>query len=175
MAKQTEHKRKAFRKYVTHNLDESAFLCLNGFKCTQKTIDTTSAKFFFVHTPAMERTRKIFWTKGAKVNLHSWLAMRQGLKNELKGQLKVDGRARATYKEPLVAAVTLPDDDVLTIPVSNQVPFMPKIAQKYFVVLDKGVITSYVYGHRPIHKNRADAAKCYRTKPEALAASHLIP
>ena len=157
-------KKKTVKKYMTCNLDEAAYLAMNGLKCKPRCIDMLSAKFYFEGSAKQERLRKQFWATTPKINLHSWLAMRQGIKNELKAQLKIESKVS-------LQKVTVTKDMLVEPGITNAAPYQPVINGKYYVVVAKGQVVSYLFGKKPIHQERVDKGLTYQTRKEAMEAS----
>src|SRR3954468_7209412 len=73
-------------KYDTNNLDEAAYLALQGFDFTVTRTGQVSALFSFETDNRFNEVRAKFWKGEATVQLHCWLATRSALKNKCAGQ-----------------------------------------------------------------------------------------
>ena len=73
-------------KYDTNNLDEAAYLALQGYRFTVTRTGPISALFSFETDEQFNEVRAKFWKGDANVQLHRWLATRAALKNECAGQ-----------------------------------------------------------------------------------------
>ena len=69
-------------KYDTNNLDEAAYLALQGYHITVTRTGPFSATFSFETDERFNEVRATFWKGEVTVQLHSWLATRAALKNE---------------------------------------------------------------------------------------------
>ena len=69
-------------KYDTNNLDEAAYLALQGYRFTVTRTGPISASFSFETDEHFNEVRARFWKGEASVQLHHWLATRAALKNE---------------------------------------------------------------------------------------------
>lgn len=133
------------KRYVTHNLDEAAYLVLHGLKYRGEKLGVVSSSYSFVWDAYMEKCRKEFWGKGAKVNLHSWLAVRSGLKNEMRTRPMLE----TTHKTKKVARRHLANGSL------------------YYYVQDGQVLREAWGGKNPIHQGRFDAGNVFFTREEA--------
>lgn len=88
-------------KYDTNNIDEAAYLALQGYYFTVTRTGPISATFSFETDERFNEVRAKFWKGEATVQLHSWLATRTALKNECAGQA---GSAKRVPSPPLVPA-----------------------------------------------------------------------
>lgn len=148
------------KKYVSNNLNEAAYLVLKGLKCKSKYTGLVSATHSFEWTRTLERYRKEFWTTGSKVSIHSWLATRQEIKNELRGQANNEHPLSVKAQKKRRVIATLKGD-------GDGLPFQPKPGEKYYTKVDTNVF-SFIYGDRGIHLERASKGQCYKTKEEAI-------
>ncbi len=73
-------------KYDTNNIDEAAYLALQGYHFIVTRTGPISALFSFEKDDHFNEVRAKFWKGEATVQLHSWLATRTALKNECAGQ-----------------------------------------------------------------------------------------
>lgn len=88
-------------KYDTNNLDEAAYLALQGYSFTVTRTGPNSALFSFEQDEHFDQVRARFWKGEVSVQLHSWLATRAALKNECAGQAL---SLRRVSSPPLVPA-----------------------------------------------------------------------
>lgn len=154
------------KKYITHNLNEATYLILKGFKYKSKAITGSSATFTFTYDPVVERYRKEFWTNGCRVNVHSWLSVRQALKDELRSQL-MNETISSTEKQ--LRKIVRKSGGTVVKPES----FQPKIGQTYWLCIGGTLLSSTFSEKGHTHKERAEQGMCYRTKDEALLAYKL--
>ncbi len=70
-------------KYDTNNIDEAAYLALQGYHFTVKRTGPNSASFSFEKAENFDEVRAKFWKGEVSVQLHGWLATRTALKNEM--------------------------------------------------------------------------------------------
>jgi uncharacterized protein DUF5659 len=73
-------------KYDTNNIDEAAYLALQGYHFTVTRTGPKSAVFSFEKCENFDEIRARFWKGEVSVQLHGWLATRAALKNECAGQ-----------------------------------------------------------------------------------------
>ncbi len=73
-------------KYDTNNIDEAAYLALQGYHFTVTRTGSISALFSFEKDEHFDDVRARFWKGEVTVQLHRWLATRNALKNECAGQ-----------------------------------------------------------------------------------------
>ena len=69
-------------KYDTNNIDEAAYLALQGYHFTVTRTGPISALFSFEKDEHFNEVRAKFWKGEVTVQLHRWLATRAALKNE---------------------------------------------------------------------------------------------
>lgn len=147
------------KSYKTHNLDEAAYLMLRGFRCESHSKTKTSAEFIFKDA-GIDSYIKDFWTRGSLIELHSWLAVRQALKNEIKAQLYVQEMNHLTETRGTVK-------DFLEDPTAYE----PKTGEAYFYVLN-GSVFHALYGNSPAHELRVRSGNCFKTRNAALIAKN---
>lgn len=150
---------KRIPKYITHNIDEAAYLILHGLSYKVAPIDWYSATFTFSHTPKMERYRKEFYGVGGNVNIHQWLAVRAAVKTE----------SRSICKIPKVK----PKDKTIVGTVNSNGSF-PYVGCKYFYVFEDQVINN-IYGTKDIHKLRLKEGNVFKTEAEARTYLATLP
>lgn len=154
--------------YTTHNLDEAAFLIVKGMRCKPSARHRVAAEFKFEDTDELERYRRMFWTIGAEVEIHSWLAVRQGLKNELRSQLTVVALKAGEHPD-------LPMDEVYARAMEEKSP-LPMVDIKtgetyWYVDKDKLVVCHATFSsEKAIHIERRAFANIYFTKGDAEMA-----
>ncbi len=151
-------------KYITHNLNEATYLAMKGLKYKSRCTGAVSSVFSFEHDSLTERYRREFWTKGCRIDIHSWIALRTAIKDELRGQIKHN----ETENNNVLGQVTPSKGGVYHKPDS----FQPKNGEKYWITVAGNAVAN-LYGDKDIHKNRADAGMCYHTRDEALLADKL--
>ena len=140
-------------KYITHNLDEATYLILKGLQYSIKYNASISATFTFDAYYA-EPHRKEFYSSSCPVNIHSWLAIRQSLKNELKSQQYIPIEIKNPHKIEYKAEF-------------KYEPFIPKQGELYWFIDDIGTIGQATFGTLPIHSDRAKDGRCFKSKLQA--------
>jgi hypothetical protein len=136
-------------QYDTHNIDEAAYLALQGYQFSATRTGPISAVFSFRTDNQFDDVRAKFWKGEASVQLHQWLATRAALKNECAGQ------ALSQIKQ-LSSPSIVPKD-----PGDN-----PRIGVKYWF-RDGAAIKSEPFGNRPLHRSRLAEGNFYRTREDA--------
>ena len=145
-------------KYDTNNIDEAAYLALQGYHFTVTRTGPVSALFSFEKDQHFGEVRAKFWKGEATVQLHSWLATRTALKNECAGQA---GSAKRVPSPPLVPA-ELETAAVVT----------PGFGYWYH---DGNTIKKAQFGNRSLHTSRRAAGNFYRTREDAQFKRNAIP
>ena len=137
-------------KYDTNNLDEAAFLALQGYHPTVTRTGQISALFSFETDERFNEALAKFWKGEASVQLHLWLATRTALKNKCAGQAL---SAKRVPSPSLVPAE--PETEVL---VSTGLAYWFR---------DGNTAKSEKYANRPLHRSRLAAGNFYRTQEDA--------
>ena len=145
-------------KYDTHNLDEAAYLVLQGYPFTVTRTGPISALFSFETDESFNEVRAKFWRGEATVQLHGWLATRTALKNECAGQAL---SARSIASPSLVPAECEAEAVVRT-----GFPYWYR---------DGNTTKSEKFGDKPLHKSRWAEGNFYRTKADAQNKRNAIP
>jgi hypothetical protein len=145
-------------KYDTNNLDEAAYLALQGYRFTVTRTGPISASFSFETDEHFNEVRAKFWKGEATVQLHSWLATRTALKNECAGQA---GSAKRVPSPPLVPA-ELETAAVVT----------PGFGYWYH---DGDTLKRALFGNRSLHTSRWANGNFYRTREDAKFKRNAIP
>ena len=70
-------------KYDTHNIDEAAYLALQGYSLTVTRTGPISALFSFEKDQHFDEVCATFWKGEVTVQLHRWLATRAALKTSV--------------------------------------------------------------------------------------------
>ena len=87
----------------TNNIDEAAYLALQGYDVKVTRTGAISALFSFEVDARFKEIRAKFWSGDTAVPLHGWLAVRTALKNECMGQVIVRKSAVAPSIVPSLA------------------------------------------------------------------------
>ena len=124
-------------KYDTNNIDEAAYLALQGYHFTVTRTGPISALFSF-------------WKGEVTVQLHCWLATRNALKNECAGQAlsakRVPSPSLVPAKRAIETAVTTGDP---------------------YWYHDGNSIKRALFGNRSPHTSRLADGNFYRTSEDA--------
>jgi len=145
-------------KYDTNNIDEAAYLALQGYYFTVTRTGPISALFSFEKDEHFDEVRARFWKGEATVQLHSWLATRAALKNECAGQAL---SLKRISSPPLVPA-ELETAAVVT----------PGFGYWYH---DGNTIKRALFGNRSLHTSRWVDGNFYRTREDAQLKRSAIP
>ena len=137
-------------KYDTNNIDEAAYLALQGYHFTVTRTGPKSALFSFEKDEHFDEVRAKFWKGEVSVQLHSWLATRAALKNECAGQALSLKRVSAP---PLV-------------PAEHETVAAVRAGEAYWYY-DGDTIKSEMYGNRPLHTSRLADGNFYLTREDA--------
>lgn len=137
-------------KYDTNNIDEAAYLALQGYYFTVARTGPISALYSFEIDDCFNDVRAKFWKGEATVQLHSWLATRAALKNECAGQAL---SLKRVSSPPLVPAQGEPKTTVPT-------------GALYFFY-DEDAIKGVLFGNRPPHTSRFNEGNFYPTRKDA--------
>jgi hypothetical protein len=135
-------------KYDTNNIDEAAYLALQGYHFTVTRTGPISALFSFEKDEQFDGVRARFWKGEANVKLHSWLATRAALKNECAGQALSLERVSSP---PLVPAQTMA---------------AVRTGQAYWYY-DGDKIKGAMFGNKPLHESRLANGNFYLTREDA--------
>ena len=145
-------------KYDTNNLDEAAYLALQGYHFTVTRTGPISALFSFENDEHFNEVRAKFWKGEVTVQLHSWLATRSALKNECKGQVLLAKRVSS----PSLVPAECETEAVLTTGV-------------VYWYYDGDTIKRALYGNKSLHKSRRAAGNFYRTREDAQLKRNAVP
>jgi hypothetical protein len=145
-------------KYDTNNLDEAAYLALQGYDFTVTRTGPNSALFSFEKGEHFDEVRATFWKGEATVQLHSWLATRTALKNECAGQA---GSAKRVPSPPLVPAQR-----------ETAAVVTPGFGYWYH---DGNTIKRALFGNRTLHTSRWEGGNFYRTREDAQLKRNAVP
>lgn len=149
-------------KYNTNNLDEAAYLALQGYRITVTCTGPISATFSFETDERFNEARATFWKGEVTVQLHRWLATRAALKNECKGQALSAKRVSS----PSLVPAERETEAVLTT----------GLVYWYY---DGDTIKGAVYGnkspHTSLHTSRRAAGNFYRTREDAQLKRNAVP
>ena len=131
-------------KYDTNNIDEAAYLALQGYNFTVTRTGPNSALFSFEKDEHFDQVRAKFWKGEVTVQLHSWLATRAALKNECAGQAL---SLKRVSSPPLV-------------PAERETAAAVRTGQAYWYY-DGDTIKSQVFGNRSLHASRIADSNFY--------------
>ena len=145
-------------KYDTNNIDEAAYLALQGYHFTVTRTGPISALYSFEIDEHFNEVRAKFWKGEATVQLHSWLATRTALKNECAGQALSLKRATSP---PLV-------------PADREMAVAVRTGQVYWFY-DGDTIKSEMFGNRPLHTSRLADGNFYLTPEDAKLKRNAVP
>ena len=145
-------------KYDTNNLDEAAYLALQGYSFTVTRTGPNSALFSFEKDEHFDQVRARFWKGEVSVQLHSWLATRAALKNECAGQAL---SLRRVSSPPLVPAKC---DTAAAV----------RTGQAYWYY-DGDTIKSAMFGNRSLHTSRLADGNFYLTREDATLKRNAVP
>ena len=145
-------------KYNTNNLDEAAYLALQGYRITVTRTGPISATFSFETDERFNEARATFWKGEVTVQLHRWLATRAALKNECKGQALSAKRVSS----PSLVPAERETETVLT----------KGLVYWYY---DGDTIKGAVYGNKSLHTSRRAAGNFYRTREDAQLKRNAVP
>jgi hypothetical protein len=137
-------------KYDTNNLDEAAYLALQGCRFTVTRTGPISALFSFETDEHFNETLARFWKGEATVQLHSWLATRAALKNECAGQA--------------LSAKRVPSPSF--VPAKRATETAPTTGDPYWY-RDGNSIKRALFGNRSPHTSRLADSNFYRTSEDA--------
>jgi hypothetical protein len=138
-------------KYDTNNLDEAAYLALQGYPFTVTRTGQVSALFSFETDDHFSEARAKFWKGEATVQLHCWLATRTALKNECSGQK--------------LSATRVPSPSV--VPAERGTEAGVTAGDKYWYH-DGTAAKCETFGNRSLHASRLAEGNVYPTKADAL-------
>ena len=137
-------------KYDTNNIDEAAYLALQGYDFTVTRTGPISALFSFQTDEHFDEVRAKFWKGEVTVNLHSWLATRVALKNECAGQA--------------LSAKRVPSPSLVPAECATEAVVTTGSAYWYH---DGNTIKRALFGNRSPHTSRLADGNFYRTSEDA--------
>jgi hypothetical protein len=137
-------------KYETNNIDEAAYLALQGYHFTVTRTGPISALFSFEKDEHFDEVRAKFWKGEATVQLHSWLATRTALKNECAGQALS------------VKRVSSPS----LVPAERDTAALLTTGLVYWYY-DGDTIKGAMYGNKSLHTSRLAEGNLYLTREDA--------
>jgi hypothetical protein len=137
-------------KYDTNNIDEAAYLALQGYHFTVTRTGPISALFSFQTDEHFNDVRAKFWKGEVNVQLHRWLATRAALKNECTRQALP---AKRVSSPSLVPAER-----------ETEAPVTTGFVYWYH---DGTTIKSAISGNRSLHTSRLAEGNFYRTREDA--------
>ena len=145
-------------KYDTNNIDEAAYLALQGYHFTVKRTAPISALFSFEVDKHFNEVRSAFWKGEVSVQLHRWLATRTALKNECAGQAL---SVKRLSSPPLV-------------PAERETVAAVRTGQAYWYY-DGDTIKGAVFGNRSLHTSRLADGNFYLTREDAKLRLSAVP
>jgi Domain of unknown function (DUF5659) len=137
-------------KYDTHNIDEAAYLALQGYSLTVTRTGPISALFSFEKDQHFDEVCATFWKGEVTVQLHRWLATRAALKNECIGQ------ARSAKHVPSPSLVPAGRETEAAVPLGSPYWFY-----------DGAKIKCEKFGNRSLHTSRFKKGNFYPTREDA--------
>jgi hypothetical protein len=137
-------------KYDTHNIDEAAYLALQGYPVTVTGAGPNSALFSFETDEHFNEVCARFWKGEVTVQLHRWLATRAALKN------KSIGQARSAKYVPSPSLVPEVRETEAAVPRGSSYWFY-----------DGPKIKSEKFANRSLHTSRFDEGNFYPTHEDA--------
>jgi len=144
-------------KHDTNNIDEAAYLALQGYSPTVRRTGPKSAVFSFEKDERFDEARARFWKGEATVQLHGWLATRTALKNECYGQAHSEKRVASP---PLAPAQ------------HGSEPFVTKGMLYWF--REGSAIKRVAFGKNPLHRQRLASSNVYLTRDDARLGRNAI-
>jgi len=145
-------------KYDTNNIDEAAYLALQGYHFTVARTGPVSALFSFEKNEHFDEVRARFWKGAATVQLHGWLATRTALKNECAGQALSLKR---------VSSPSL-------VPAQRETTSAVRTGDAYWYY-DGDTIKGAIFGNRSLHTSRLAAGNFYLTREDAKLKRNAVP
>jgi hypothetical protein len=142
-------------KYDTNNIDEAAYLALQGYHFTVTRTGPISALFSFEKDEHFNEVRSKFWKGEVTVQLHRWLATRAALKNEC---------TRQALPTKRVSSPSL-------VPAERETTVTTGFAYWY---QDGTTIKCAMFGNRSLHTSRLADGNFYRTREDAQLKRNAI-
>jgi len=144
-------------KYDTNNIDEAAYLALQGYHFTVRRTGAISALFSFETDKHFNAVRARFWKGEVTVQLHRWLTKRAALKNECAGQA--------------LSAKRVPSPSI--VPAESETEALVTTGFVYWYH-DGITIKSAMFGNRSLHTSRLADGNFYRTREDAQLKRNAI-
>ena len=144
-------------KYDTHNIDEAAYLALQGHRFTVTRTGPISALFSFETDEHFDEALAKFWRGEATVQLHRWLATRAALKNECTGQPLL---AKRVPSPPLA-------------PAEPETKTAVRTGDAYWY-RDGDTIKGALFGNRSMHTSRLEEGNFYPTREDAQRKQNAV-
>ena len=141
----------------TNNIDEAAYLALQGYHVKVTRTGAISALFSFEVDERFKKVRSTFWKGEATVQLHQWLATRTALKNECAGQ--------AIVRKSVVAPSIVPAIESEEINVRAGTPYWFR---------EGAVVRRVLFGNRAPHTERLSKGNFYRSREDAQLKRNAI-
>lgn len=143
-------------KYDTNNIDEAAYLALQGYHFTVTRTGPICALFSFEADGHLNEVRAKFWKGEVTVQLHRWLATRAALKNECAGQA--------------LSAKRVPSPSI--VPAERQTEAITTGFAYWY--RDGATIKCAMFGNRLLHTSRLAEGNFYRTREDAQLKRNAI-
>jgi hypothetical protein len=137
-------------KHDTNNIDEAAYLALQGYQFTVTRTGSNSALFSFEKDEHFNEIRARFWKGEVNVQLHRWLATRAALKNECTRQALP---TKSVSSPPLV-------------PAQHETKTAVRTGHPYWYH-DGNSIKRALFGNRSPHTSRLADGNFYQTREDA--------
>jgi hypothetical protein len=144
-------------KYDTHNIDEAAYLALQGYRFTVTRTGQISALFSFQTDERFDAALAGFWKGDVTVQLHRWLTTRAALKNECAGQ---PIPAKLGSSPPLV-------------PAEPETKTAVRTGDAYWY-RDGDTIKGALFGNRSMHTSRLEEGNFYLTREDAQRKQNAV-
>ena len=141
----------------TNNIDEAAYLALQGYHFKVTRTGPISALFSFEVDARFKEIRAKFWSSETTVSLHGWLATRTALKNECAGQ--------AILRKSVVAPSIVPSIESVEIDVRKGTPYW---------YIEGEVVRHSVFSTRAPHTERLAKGNFYRSREDAQLKRNAI-
>ena len=141
----------------TNNIDEAAYLALQGYHFKVTRTGPISALFSFEVDARFKEIRAKFWSSETTVSLHGWLATRTALKNECAGQ--------AILRKSVVAPSIVPGVENEEINVRKGAPYWYR---------EGVVVRQALFGNRAPHVDRLAEGNFYRSIEDAQIKRNAI-
>jgi len=133
-------------RIITHNLDEAAYLAVNGYVPRVRRTGPSASEISFELDEAGKRRRVEFWSGDAYVSLSKYLTARQAIKNETSRQAFAALNASRIEDRPGQSFLT------------QGTPYWYRVGPDVMHAL---------YGNSDAHNRRLAEGNVYRTREDA--------